>query len=289
MMAGACSALQQAGCALAGGHSCEGAELALGFSVHGAAQPGELLRKGGLLPGQALLLTKPLGTGILFAAEMRGRADGRWVQAALASMAVQSGRAAAILRSHGAAAATDVTGFGLLGHLLEARASDCLVLSVRRPSWPRAGSFPAQPPGAPPCRCCAPQTSAPRSASASCPCCRAAPSLPPRAWGPRWRAALSSPFLLPVSPFLPPAPQLALRHVSVCLSAGSSQRPARTDAAKLRGSVAAGQLFGEATLPELCSPPVMLWADMFAPPGFDRSGAVRPADRGRPSGWRPRR
>ena len=230
MMAGACSALQQAGCALAGGHSCEGAELALGFSVHGAAQPGELLRKGGLLPGQALLLTKPLGTGILFAAEMRGRADGRWVQAALASMAVQSGRAAAILRSHGAAAATDVTGFGLLGHLLEARALDCLVLSVRCPCWPRAGSCPARPPAAPPCRCCAPQTSAPRSASASCPCCRAAPSLPPRAWGPRWRAALRA--LLFCCPFPLSCPLLlsspSATCPSVCPQAPANARLGRT-------------------------------------------------------------
>ena len=117
MMAGATAALREADCALAGGHSCEGAELAMGFSVHGVCAPGAVLRKSGLRPGQALILTKPLGTGVVFAADMRAKADGRWVQAALASMTQQSGAAAAVLRRHGATAVTDVTGFGLLGHL----------------------------------------------------------------------------------------------------------------------------------------------------------------------------
>jgi len=119
MMAGAAAALRAAGCALAGGHSSEGAELSLGFSVHGVADPAMLLRKGGLKPGQVIVVTKPIGTGALFAADMRGFAQGRWVSAALKSMRQQSGPAAKCLIRHGATACTDVTGFGFLGHLVE--------------------------------------------------------------------------------------------------------------------------------------------------------------------------
>ncbi len=119
LMAGANEVLRDAGCALVGGHTSEGAELALGFAVNGAVQPGHVLRKAGLVPGDALIVTKPLGTGVLLAADMRGKAKGTWVMAALATMSQSSARAAAILKSHGVHAASDVTGFGLAGHLLE--------------------------------------------------------------------------------------------------------------------------------------------------------------------------
>jgi selenide, water dikinase len=125
MMAGAVRVLEAAGCTLVGGHSGEGAELALGFAVNGLTPIDangaltEVLRKGGMQVGDVLLLTKPLGTGALFAAHMQARAKGRWVQAALASMVQSNQQAATILRAHGATACTDVTGFGLLGHAVE--------------------------------------------------------------------------------------------------------------------------------------------------------------------------
>jgi selenide, water dikinase len=134
MMTGANEVLRAAGCALVGGHTSEGAELALGFAVNGLVPRAAALRKGGLRPGDALILTKPIGTGTLLAADMRGKAKARWVMAAIGQMLRSNGPAAAILRQHGAHAATDVTGFGLLGHLVEmVRASDAdVTLAIDR-------------------------------------------------------------------------------------------------------------------------------------------------------------
>lgn len=125
MMAGANETLREANCALVGGHTSEGAELSLGFAVNGLIPRGVALRKSGLRPGDVLVLTKPIGTGTLLAADMRGKAKARWVAAAIAQMIQSNRNAAEILRAHDAHAATDVTGFGLLGHLVEmVRASD---------------------------------------------------------------------------------------------------------------------------------------------------------------------
>jgi len=119
MMAGANAILREAGCALVGGHTSEGAELSLGFAINGLVDRDSALRKGGLRPGDALVLTKPIGTGSLLAAHMRGKAKARWVTAAIEHMTQSNKAAAQILRAHGATAATDITGFGLLGHLVE--------------------------------------------------------------------------------------------------------------------------------------------------------------------------
>ena len=111
--------LRDEGCALVGGHTSEGAEPALGLAVNGTVLPDRVLSKGPLKVGDVLVLTKALGTGTILAADMRAKAKGRWVGAAISSM-VQSNRAAAkILYAHGCSACTDVTGFGFLGHLIE--------------------------------------------------------------------------------------------------------------------------------------------------------------------------
>ena len=104
-----------------------------GLSITGHGEPARLLRKGGLRHGQALILTKPLGTGVLMAAGMRRKAKGRWVTAACASMLQSNAAAASCLAQHGATGCTDVTGFGLLGHLAEmARASQVRKLTHMR-------------------------------------------------------------------------------------------------------------------------------------------------------------
>lgn len=130
VLSGALHEFSSVDCRLSGGHSMQGPELGVGFVVNGQAMHADagLLSKRGAQPGDRLLLTKPLGTGVLFAAHMQQLADGRHIEEAIAMM-LQSNRAAAELACmHGVTACTDVTGFGLLGHLLEMLGSDRGVL-----------------------------------------------------------------------------------------------------------------------------------------------------------------
>ena len=119
MMAGAMEVLGTARTTLIGGHTSEGAELSLGFSINGLADESSILRKRGMHPDERLILTKPVGTGTLFAAHMRQKARARWIANALESMLKSNREAASCLLAHEASACTDVTGFGLLGHLVE--------------------------------------------------------------------------------------------------------------------------------------------------------------------------
>lgn len=118
LMRGAVDVLNEQGVALAGGHSSEGAETSLGFAVTGSLVD-KPMTKGGLRDGDVLLLTKPLGTGVLLAANMVGKARSQCIAAAVNCMDQSNAKAAQIIRAHGAAGCTDVTGFGLLGHLGE--------------------------------------------------------------------------------------------------------------------------------------------------------------------------
>jgi selenide,water dikinase len=136
LLAGATSLLEEEHTALVGGHTGEGAELALGFAVNGHALAHELLRKGGAEAGDLLILTKPLGTGVLLAAHMRALARWPSLSAALESMAQSNGAAARCLREHGVHAMTDVTGFGLAGHLLEMLRNSQLSTSLALSSLP---------------------------------------------------------------------------------------------------------------------------------------------------------
>jgi selenide, water dikinase len=124
IFAGASSKAREAGGTLAGGHTIRDSEPKYGLAVIGAAHPDKLLRKGGARPGDRLLLTKKLGTGLLVSGSRQGKAVADHLEAAIQQMRGLNLAAAEVLVANGIAAATDVTGFGLLGHGLEmARAS----------------------------------------------------------------------------------------------------------------------------------------------------------------------
>ncbi len=119
LLSGAMKAIAQSKTFLVGGHTTEGAELSLGFACNGWINPEQIWRKSGMALGQSLILTKALGTGSLFAADMQKQAKGRWIESAVESMLLSNQAAADCLRKYDATACTDVTGFGLAGHLLE--------------------------------------------------------------------------------------------------------------------------------------------------------------------------
>ena len=126
LLRGVLQGLGEGGAVLIGGHTAEGAEMAVGLTINGTVGDGAPWRKGGARPGDRLILTKALGTGVLLAAEMARAARGRDVETALRGMVASNAAAVGILRKHRATACTDITGFGLGGHLLEMlQASGC--------------------------------------------------------------------------------------------------------------------------------------------------------------------
>jgi selenide,water dikinase len=113
---GGAEALARAGCALIGGHSVRDPELKFGYAVTGLVDPERLLTNAGGHPGQVLVLTKPLGTGVIATALKAGEAPEATVVAATNSMMRLNREACEAALAHGVTAATDVTGFGLAGH-----------------------------------------------------------------------------------------------------------------------------------------------------------------------------
>jgi selenide,water dikinase len=129
IFAGAAAKVREAGGTLAGGHTIRDPEPKYGLAVVGAAHPARVFRKGGARPGDALVLTKRLGTGLLVSGHRRGKTAPEDLACAVVQMRQLNRTAAEVLAGHEVHAATDVTGFGLLGHGLEmARASDARVV-----------------------------------------------------------------------------------------------------------------------------------------------------------------
>ncbi len=119
ILRGAAEKVREAGAVLGGGHSVDDLEPKFGLAVTGIVGVDDYLRNGGALPGDRLILTKPLGTGVLFNGVKSGRLAYGEVEKILPHVAMLNDRALAILRSHGVRALTDVTGFGIGGHILE--------------------------------------------------------------------------------------------------------------------------------------------------------------------------
>jgi selenide,water dikinase len=118
ILIGAAATLGEAGAALLGGHSVRDAELKFGLAVIGEADRERLLTNAGALPGQRLILTKPLGTGVLINAFKFDKLDQAGLEPALREMERLNDVAARLALAHGVTAATDVTGFALVGHAL---------------------------------------------------------------------------------------------------------------------------------------------------------------------------
>jgi selenide,water dikinase len=119
IFAGASAKVREAGGVLAGGHTIRDPEPKYGLAVTGVGHPDRLLRKGGAQPGDVLILTKRLGTGLLVSGRRQGRASEPDLAAAIEQMRTLNRAASEVLVAAGVRAATDVTGFGLLGHGLE--------------------------------------------------------------------------------------------------------------------------------------------------------------------------
>ncbi len=117
VMAGAAAVMDRAGCLMLGGHSIDDPEPKVGFAVIGEGHPYRLLTNAGARAGDQLVLTKPIGTGILTTALKRDLLGEAALAEAIASMTALNDTAARLALEHGVRAATDVTGFGLLGHL----------------------------------------------------------------------------------------------------------------------------------------------------------------------------
>lgn len=118
LLKGAVEKLHEAGACLIGGHSIEDNEFKFGFAVSGVVEKKNLLKAGGAKAGDILVLTKSLGTGILTSAVKKGKAEKNLLQEVIDSMLSLNKTASKAAVSAGARAATDVTGFGLLGHAL---------------------------------------------------------------------------------------------------------------------------------------------------------------------------
>jgi selenide,water dikinase len=142
--------LREAGCALLGGHSVRDPEIKFGYAVTGIIDPERMLTNAGARAGDALLLTKPLGTGLVATALKAGKAPPDAVAAATRSMVTLNRIPSAVALRHGARAATDVTGFGLAGHALAVARESAVTLEIeieRLPVLPGALELSGHQPG----------------------------------------------------------------------------------------------------------------------------------------------
>jgi selenide,water dikinase len=136
ILRGGIDKMREAGVVLVGGHSVDDPELKYGLSVTGTVHPKRVLTKGGARPGDKLLLTKPIGTGIISTAVKGGMASDQVIKAVAQSMAALNKTASEVMLQVGVNACTDITGFGLLGHACEMIQDSRIGLRIHSASVP---------------------------------------------------------------------------------------------------------------------------------------------------------
>ena len=128
--------LKEAGCALLGGHTVRDPEIKFGYAITGIVEEAALLTNGGARAGDVLVLTKPLGTGVIATAQKNGRAPEESITASTESMSRLNRIPAELARTYKARAATDITGFGLLGHALGLARESAVGLEIEASALP---------------------------------------------------------------------------------------------------------------------------------------------------------
>jgi len=140
ILAGGLSKMVEAGCTVIGGHSIRDEEMKFGYSVTGTVHPQRVLANRGARPGDVLLFTKALGTGVISTAIKRGKAEPAWIDAAVRSMTTLNKAAAEVItgtnNTFAVHALTDVTGFGLIGHAREMALASGVSLRLRASAVP---------------------------------------------------------------------------------------------------------------------------------------------------------
>ena len=133
---GGMNKLREAGCVLLGGHTVRDPEIKLGYAVTGVVEPENMMTNAAGRPGDVVVLTKPLGTGVIATAVKAGQAPADVALAAQRSMATLNRIPAAVARRHGVRAATDITGFGLAGHTANVARESHLTIEIRLADLP---------------------------------------------------------------------------------------------------------------------------------------------------------
>src|SRR5206468_7244766 len=133
---GAASIVEEAGALTVGGHTVVDPELKFGLSVTGTVDPSRILRNSAARPGQALVLTKPLGLGVVMNAARKDRAEPALVSRAVTVMVTLNGQASEAALRRQATAATDITGFGFTGHAYQMAAASGVEMRIERGSIP---------------------------------------------------------------------------------------------------------------------------------------------------------
>lgn len=136
IMRGGQTVLNENGVMLVGGHSVQSDQIMFGYAVTGVIHPDEVAANSGARPGDQLLLTKPIGTGVISTGIKFGKADAETTAASLATMLTPGRQAAELMRQFSVRGATDITGFGLLGHAWELAKASGVTLEINAASLP---------------------------------------------------------------------------------------------------------------------------------------------------------